>query len=105
IFPDWNEEDVLDQCRIMLLAGSDGVARLTSTAIHLVMDAPRLRLELASENAHVASALVDHACRLYPPAQLRPRVAKCPVKVGIRQIAPGDRMCPDVVEANRDPVR
>lgn len=105
VFPDWSEDDVMDQCRIMLLAGSDGVARLTSTSFHLGLAVSSLRSEIASGNAHAASVLVDYACRLYPPAQLRPRTAQCSVKVGERQIAAGDQMYLDVVEANRDAAR
>ena len=105
IFSDWSEDDVLDQCRIMLLAGSEGVARLTSTTIHLAFDAFGLRQQIASGNLQVASVLVNHACQLYPPAQLRPRVAKVSMKLGERRVAAGDRMCVDVVAANRDPAR
>ncbi|SRR6266704_1483784 len=104
IFPDWNDEDILDQCLIMLLAGGDGVARLISTTIHLAMDAPRLRLEIA-QNRQITAALIEHACRLYPPAQLRSRIAGCSATIGTREVRSGDRIGLDVVQANRDPAR
>jgi cytochrome P450 len=105
IFPDCTEDDIFDQCRIMLLAGSDGVARLISTIIHLAMDAPTLRSELIAKNRQVTTALIEHACRLYPPAQLRPRIARRAVVIATREVQPGDLVCPDVVEANRDEAR
>jgi cytochrome P450 len=102
IYGDWDENDVLDQCRIMLLAGSEGVARLTSTAIHLALDDPVIRRTVASEDGRFASAFVDCAARYYPPAQLRPRIARRSANLGGRNVSPGDRICLNVVEANRD---
>ena len=104
IYPDWNEEDVLAQCRLILLAGSEGVSRLISTSIHLALDRPEFRRRLGCEPA-TAAAFIEQVLRLYPPAQLRPRIVRCSTVVGANRVAPGDRLRPDVVAANRDPER
>lgn len=102
VFPDWSENDVLDQCRIMLLAGSEGVARLTATVIHLLVRDPCLRLRAMKQGARSYAALVEHALRVHSPAQLRPRIATQPVTLGSMEIRSGDRICLDVAAANVD---
>jgi cytochrome P450 len=105
VFPDWSEEDTFDQCRIMLLAGSEGVARLTSTVVHLVLAAPERRSRLLAGGREAAFTFVEHASRLHPPAQLRPRIALHCLELGENTIGPGDRLLVDVVGANLDPDR
>ena len=100
----WSEEDVLDQCRILFLAGGEGVAQLVCTVLYLVLTVGSLRRAVDRDRASLPR-LVEEALRRYPPAQLRPRRATQEVELDGAVIRRGDVVYPHVQQANLDPSR
>lgn len=105
LLPGWSEEDVLDQCRIIFLAGGEGVAQLICTVAYLLLTASGLREDVERSRRDRLPQLVEEALRLHPPARLRPRRATRDVTLGGVRIRRGDLVYPDVDSANRDPQR
>jgi cytochrome P450 len=102
LLEDWSEEDILDQCRILFLAGGEGVAQLICTTAYLLLAEPHLREAVEKNRQIYLPKLIEEALRLYPPAQLRPRRATREVTVGGVRIMCGQRIYPCVQEANLD---
>jgi len=99
----WSEEDVLDQCRLLLLAGVEGVAQLICTVAYLVLEHESVGDAVARDRSRYLPRVVEEALRLYPPAQLRPRRSARRVTVAGTQVRPGDLVYPHVAAANLDP--
>jgi cytochrome P450 len=104
IFTDWSEDDVLDQCRLLFLAG-DGVSQLICSTLYLLLTDPSLRDVVVKDQETHLPRLIEETLRLYPPAQLRVRQATCAVALAGVTIQPGDLVYPFVQEANRDSSR
>ena len=105
LLAEWSEEDVLDQCRILFLAGGEGVAQLVCTVLYLVLTAADLRQAVEDDRRAVLPRLVEEALRRHPPAQLRPRRATRDVALDGAVVRCGDLVYPRVQEANLDPSR
>jgi hypothetical protein len=104
ILPDWSEEDVLDQCRVLFEAGSETTSHLIATCTALLAGDAALEGRVRAEPAALAR-LVEEALRLWTVVHMRVRVARDDVLLAGTAIAAGDRVHPVNAAANRDPAR
>jgi cytochrome P450 len=104
ILPDWSEEDVLDQCRVLFEAGSETTSHLIGTCVALLAADEALEQRVRSEDGALIR-LVEEALRLWTVVHMRVRVAREDVELGGVTIRAGERVHPVNASANRDPAR
>jgi cytochrome P450 len=104
VFDDCGDVDIFDQCRIVLLAGTEGVSQLICTATFLLLSQQQLRVQITDDPA-LTSALIEESLRIYPPAQMRPRRATEHTSLGAVEMRPGELCYLDIRQANLDPER
>jgi cytochrome P450 len=104
ILPDWGEDDVLDQCRVLFEAGSETTSHLIATTTALLVRDPELERRVRAEPDALAR-LVEESLRLWTVVHVRVRVAREDVVLGGATIPAGDRVHPVNAAANRDPAR
>jgi cytochrome P450 len=101
---EWGEDDVVDQCRMLFLAGNQVVAYLVATAAYLLVADRVLWGRLLAERSALP-AFVEEVVRLYPPTQPRLRRATRDIEIRGQRISAGDWILIQTAEANRDPCR
>ena len=74
ILPDWSEEDVLDQCRVLFEAGSETTSHLIGTCVALLAADEALERRVRTEDRALIR-LVEEALRLWTVVHMRVRVA------------------------------
>jgi cytochrome P450 len=104
ILPDWSEEDVLDQCRVLFEAGSETTSHLIGTCVALLAADEALERRVRTEDRALVR-LVEEALRLWTVVHMRVRVARQDVELGGATIRAGERVHPVNASANRDPAR
>ena len=105
IFKDWNESDILDQCRLIFHAGGEGVARLICSVAYLLVTDIALRESALTNRKTLLAGVIEEVLRLHSPALLRARIATQDIELGGILIRQDDRVYPNVPKANRDPER
>lgn len=104
VYEDWNEVDVVDQCKAIFQAGSVTTQDLVcSLAYRLLVDG-ELRTRVVADGDAVP-ALVEETLRRENPVQLRMRVATGDAELGGVSIRAGERLYVVNAAANRDPAR
>lgn len=103
IFDDWNEEDVLDQCRFLFIAGMHTTSEFIGNAVYLLLTDEALRDRVAADREGLLSKYVEEALRLSPPMHIRLRLAAEDVELAGARIKKGDAVCTLNAAANRDP--
>lgn len=97
-----DEADVLGAVLLLLVGGTDTTRNVIASGLHFLADRPDLRERLAADPSLVPLA-VEELLRLFGSVQFVGRTATCPVTVGDRQMAPGDKVMCSIAAANRDP--
>lgn len=95
VFADWSDGDLLDQYRLLFLAGGEGTAQLMSSVCWAVLKRGYRKKEL--------NGVIEECLRLAPPAQLRPYRALRDAPLGGIRVRAGDLIHPLVTMANTDP--
>ncbi len=103
VFEDWTEDDVLDQCRFLFIAGMHTTSEFICNAIHLLLTHRPLLDDVASHRASLLTAFVEEGLRLSPPMHVRLRITTQDVELAGAQMRQGDRVCTLTAAANRDP--
>jgi len=103
IFDDWSEEDVLDQCRFLFIAGMHTTSEFIGNAIYLLLTEEDVRDRVTADREGLLSKYVEEALRLSPPMHIRLRLANRDVELAGAPIKKGDAVCTLNAAANRDP--
>ena len=103
-YQDWDETDVVDQCKVILQAGSVTTQDLLCSLVYRVLIDDRLR-ERILDDTNAVPLLVEETLRRENPVQLRMRVANADTELGGKHIRGGDRLYVVNAAANRDPAR
>ena len=104
LLPDWNEQDVLAQARVLLFAGSETTAHLIRNALYQLLNDTELRKEL-TENSDRIDAFVEEILRYYGVIHFRIRTAASDDEISGCPIHQGDRVHAVLSAANRDQAR
>jgi hypothetical protein len=102
VLPDWDERDLLDQCKVLFEAGSETTSHLIATCLFLLLTDDGLR---ARVDRDALPRFVDEALRAWTVVHMRVRVATRDVELGGARIRRGDRVHPVNAAGNRDPAR
>ena len=105
LFDDWSEEDVLDHCRFLFLAGMFTVSESICNGVYLLVSDPDLQERLAADVDALVPKFAEEVLRLSPPLHLRLRIATTTTDLAGMVVAPGDRVCTVTAAAGRDPAR
>ncbi len=101
---EWGEDDIIDQCRMLFLAGNQVVAYLIGTAAYLLV-INKVLWECLSKDRSELPVFVEEAARLCPPTQPRIRRATRDIEIAGQRISKGDWVIVQAAVANRDPHR
>jgi cytochrome P450 len=104
ILPDWTEDDVLDQCRVLFEAGAETTSHLIATCVALLAADEALERRVREEEGALIR-LIEEALRLWTVVHMRVRVAREDVELGGVAIRAGERVHPVNAAGNRDPAR
>lgn len=104
LLPDWNEQDVLAQARVLLFAGSETTAHLIRNALYHLMSHLDLRDQLIEDPTQV-SDFVEEVLRFYGVIHFRIRTAATDTEVSGCPVQQGDRVHAVLSAANRDQSR
>jgi cytochrome P450 len=105
VFPDWGDDDVLAQCKVLFEAGTETTTHLICTLTYLLVTRDELRRRLLADREALIPRFVEEALRILSPVHLRVRAATRDVELGGVLIKKGDRVHPINAAANRDPER
>lgn len=105
LFADWDEDDVLAQCRVMFEGGNDVVSNMICSLAYLLATRADLRERIEADRSALIPRFVEEGLRLIAPLQLRMRVATEDVELGGVLVRQGERVYPINAAANRDPER
>jgi cytochrome P450 len=105
IFPDWGEQDVLDNAKFLFEAGSETSGLFLCNAVHLL-----LALDVAARAATVGdsarlAAFLEEVLRHTTVVHFRARRATRDVVLGGVEVLAGERVLAVNAAANRDPAR
>lgn len=95
-------DELVATVALLLIAGHETTANLIGSSVAALTDHPDARKALAHD-PDVADTAIDELLRFDPPVQLTLRIAKAPVEVAGRTIAPGSFVALVLGAANRDP--
>jgi len=101
LLPDWNENDVLAQARVLLFAGSETTTHLIRNALYVLLDKPAMVDELIA-SPELVSPFIEEVLRFYGVIHFRIRTATEDTEVGGCPVMKGDRVHPVIAAANRD---
>ncbi|NKY51380.1 cytochrome P450 [Nocardia vermiculata] len=85
-----------------IVGGHHSTGSALAGLIRHVLTVPGLRDELLADRRGLPQ-VIEESLRLTTPLQLFARTMRCPVQVGDRELAQGDRVLLDLAAANRDP--
>jgi cytochrome P450 len=108
MYEDWNEHDVLENCRFLFIAGMHTTSELICNATWLALQNPELPERIAAagaERERMLGRFVEEALRMYPPLQFRFRIATQDLELAGTPIRRGDRVVVSAAAGNRDPQR
>lgn len=97
-----SDDDILQVCLLLFMAGLDTVASELSFAMHHLATHPQDRARLAADPEGVTPAAVEELLRVYPIPQLGRKVTR-DVEFGGQQLRAGDMVLFSISAANRDP--
>jgi cytochrome P450 len=104
VYPDWGEDDVLAQCRLLFFAGSETTANFLTNAGVILFQRLSLWRRLVVDRSLVPR-FVEEALRVMASVQFSLRIADADLELGEKQIHKGDRVQIISAAANRDPDR
>jgi cytochrome P450 len=104
IFDDWNEDDVVAQCRTLFFAGSNSSTHFLANIGYVLATNPAVWPRLRTQPERIRR-FVEEVLRVVSPVQTRPRVAVQDVELDGQQIAAGDLVLTINGAANLDPRR
>lgn len=102
-FPDFTEDDILANCRELLLAGADTTVHALTNSFYLVMSQPALQTQLRLGDEALLVNFVEETMRIYGSAQYRLRIAAGDGEIGGTRYQKGDLFVVLNAAANRDP--
>ena len=107
MYDDWDEHDVLENCRFLFIAGMHTTSELISNATWLALEHPELpeQIATAADRDKQLTRFVEEALRMYPPLQFRFRIATQDTELAGVTIHRGDRVVVSAAAGNRDPER
>jgi cytochrome P450 len=104
-FPDWGEQDVLDNAKFLFEGGSETTAFLICNAIHVLFDHGVDERRAWTADANAAARFVEEVLRHTTVVHLRARRVTTDTAIGGVTVVAGDRVIAVNAAANRDPAR
>ncbi len=104
ILDNWDEDDVLAQCRLLFFAGSESTSHFLSNMGHVLCRQPELQADLRS-HPEAVPVFVEETLRAVAAVQFRMRIAVQDCELNGNRIRVGDRIYAINAAANRDPNR
>lgn len=101
IFPDWGEQDVLENCRFLFIAGVHTTTELLCNAIYFIATIEGLETRLREDRSLIAP-YVEEVLRLNPSMHVRMRLAATDLQIGGVDVRAGDHVLTLTAAANRD---
>lgn len=105
VFPDWTASDVVAQCKLIFEAGADTTAHLICSLTYIILKNHDLRDRVGSEGEPAVSKILEEVLRVYPPVQVRWRIAQQEVTIAGSVIKKGEWVYPLIAAGNRDAFR
>ncbi|WNC17727.1 cytochrome P450 [Brevibacillus brevis] len=96
------EDEILQFCILLLVAGNETTTNLITNAIRLMTEQPAIQ-EQVRTHPELVKTTVEETLRYYPPIVAIGRVATEDVEIGGQQIQKGQQVVSWVGSANRDP--
>jgi len=104
-FPDWGEQDVLDNAKFLFEGGSETTAFLLCNVVHLLLDLPREERMAWTVSCPTLGPFLEETLRHTTVVHLRARRATQDVALGGVVVREGERVIAVNAAANRDPQR
>lgn len=94
--------EIVALCLQLLIAGFETTTNLIANAVAALLDHPEQWAALADDPGS-AGAVVEETLRFDPPVQLTQRIAREPIRLGDKELAPGEQLIVGLAGASRDP--
>ena len=104
-FPDWGEQDVIDNAKFLFEGGSETTAFLICNAVHELLRHPREQRLAWLAGREALAPFLEEVLRHTTVVHLRARRSTRPVTLGGVTIEAGERVIAVNAAANRDPSR
>ncbi|MEO5964754.1 MAG: cytochrome P450, partial [Candidatus Limnocylindrales bacterium] len=104
-FPDWNEQDVLDNAKFLFEGGSETTAFLVCNVVHHLLELPREERLAWTASCPTIGPFIEETLRHTTVVHLRARRATQDVELDGVLIREGERVIAVNAAANRDPAR
>ena len=104
-FPDWGEQDVIDNAKFLFEGGSETTAFLICNAMHVLLRQPAERRHAWLAGREALGPFLEEVLRHTTVVHLRARRATRTVTLGAVTIEAGERVIAVNAAANRDPSR
>ena len=102
VYPDWDERDVLENCRFLFIAGVHTTTELLCNAIYAILSTPGLEARLRADRSQLVP-FIEEVLRLSPSMHVRMRLVGEDTTIGDVQLLAGQRVLTITAAANRDP--
>jgi cytochrome P450 len=102
VFPDWDERDVLENCRFLFIAGVHTTTELLCNAVYAILSTPGLEGMLREDRARIVP-FIEEVLRLSPSMHIRMRIVGQDTSIGDVRLLAGQRVLTITAAANRDP--
>jgi cytochrome P450 len=104
VFADWDERDVLENCRFLFIAGVHTTTELLCNALYAILTTEGLEERLRSDRALIVP-FIEEVLRLSPSMHVRMRIVGQDTTLGGVPLRVGQRVLAVTAAANRDPGR
>ncbi len=104
VFEDWDEQDVLENCRFLFIAGVHTTTELLCNALYAILTTDGLEDRLRQDRSLI-HGFIEEVLRLSPSMHVRMRIVGEDTSVGSVAMKEGQRVLAVLAAANRDPAR